>query len=135
MIKTVHKDVWDNFVTLLPEKTPRGSAAIPANLKCHGEFDMGVWVPLDSFLEKLRNWMLENGQTSAYYFLLEYVKGEEESSFFEIDVSDLNEENLDDLNVGYRSALVGKDFDWLISSDEGKFYSVAGPVELFNAVS
>jgi hypothetical protein len=129
MITNLPSGPWAEFKATLPKKTEFGGPALPKNLEFQGILEIGAWVPYDDFWNKLGQWLTGKSEDSVFYFLLESVP--DEQADFEIDVESLCEEEIYNLNPGYRSALVAKDFSWVISSDDNQIFYVAGPKELY----
>jgi hypothetical protein len=131
MIKVVSKDMWRHYKALLPTSHALYVPALPETLPyigvIEGPFD---YVPPESVLERLRQWLRTRRVTSIFYFLTESVS-ENRPMEYEISVSELTETALSDLNSGFENVLVGTDFSWALFMDhEGRLH-VAGPTELF----
>lgn len=121
--------VFERFLRSLPKTTDIHSAAIPIGLIIQQTINIQAWVPDEDFLRKIRDWMDDQNEGIVYYFLMEGVEGE--CTSFILEKMDLEEEKLEELNPGYRSALTNTNFSWVISSDSDKIFYTAGLPELF----
>jgi hypothetical protein len=134
MIKVVSKDMWRHYKALLPTSHALYVPALPETLPyvgiIEGPFD---YVPPESVLERLRQWLRTRGVTSILYFLTESVS-ENRPMEYEISVSELTETALSELNSGFENVLVGTDFSWALFMDHEGHLHVAGPTELFSCL-
>jgi hypothetical protein len=116
LLSTSHK----LYVPALPETLPYLGII-------EGPFD---YVPPETILEQLRQWLSSRGIVSVFYFLTEGIS-ESHPTDYEISVSELTEETLSELNNGFENVLVDTDFSWALFMDHEGNLHVAGPDDLF----
>ncbi len=131
MIKAISEDIWLRYKTLLSTSHELYVPALPETLPylgiIEGPFD---YVPPETILERLRQWLSSRSIASVFYFLTE-GSSENHPTDFEISVSELTEATLSVLNNGFESVLVGTDFAWALFMDHEGNLHVAGPDDLF----
>ena len=130
MIKAIAEDIWLRYKTLLSTSHKLYVPALPETLPyvgiIEGPFD---YVPPETILERLRQWLSSRGIASVFYFLTE-GSSENHPADYEISVSELTEATLSALNNGFENALVGTDFSWALFMDHEGNLHVAGPDDL-----
>lgn len=129
VITELHWARYKELVATISADTPPLPDGLqrPGNIR--GPFD---YVPPEAFLVRLREWMLERGDSSLYYFLTETVSGEDRELNFEIAVWDLSAEELAGVNNSVESLLVGVDYSWAVFMDHEGVAHVAGPTSLYD---
>jgi len=134
MIKKLPIEVWAEFKSRMPKNRNAFEPALPANLAYRGKLDFkSDYVPTQSFLDCLRNWLAKQHESSVYYFLTE-TTGDEDTDF-EVSANQLTNEALSSLNRGNENAIVGKGFDWAIFIDDEGYVHVAGNASLFDVLN
>lgn len=134
MVKAVSKEAWTRYKALLPKTRniyePVLPGSVPYQGKIEGSFD---YVLPEELLQRLRDWLSQNGQTSVYYFLTESVEGE--TTDFEINTEDLTHNNMLKLNKANENVIVARDFTWAVFVDHDGTLHVSGPNDLFFLLS
>ena len=131
MIKAISEDIWLRYKKLLSTSHKLYVPALPETLPYLGIIEGPCdYVPPETILEQLRQWLSSRGITSVFYFLTEGSPVGYPTDY-EISVSELTEATLSELNNGFENVLVGTDFSWALFMDHEGNLHVAGPDDLF----
>ena len=131
MATPVSQEDWLRYRALLPQKHDLCQIPLPTTLPYQGTLRGSVnYIPPESLLRGLREWLENRGERSVCYFLTEYVR--EEEGLFEVEVSELTERTLANLNANFENVITAKDFSWALFIDHEGGLHVAGPAELFS---
>ncbi len=134
MIRPADPAVWLNFTRRLPKGRDLYKLQLPADLPYRGKLQAVLdYVPPDSILQPLREWVARRTDTEVLYFMTEGVTGE--PSDFVITLSSLTHDALASINVGRENVFVGMNGDWALFIDHEGGLHVAGPSDLFDVLN
>lgn len=133
MPTSVPKEAWLRYSALIPRKRDLYKILLPSTLPYCGRLKRAVnYIPPESLLKALREWLENRSEQSAFYFLTEYVR--EEEGLFEVEISELTESPLSKLNANFENVITAKDFSWALFIDHEGALHVAGPKDLFSTL-
>ena len=126
-------DAWQEYCLRLPEKLDSQDPKIPNYLETREVDDGESYVPSTRLLDRLRAWLISEGQTSLYYFMTEHTGTEKQLDFL-VPSSRLSRDLLLELNPGAESVLTGYDFSWAVFVDHEGRVVVGGPQNLASSL-
>lgn len=136
MAEHIDNTHWARFAALLESPREPGTPVVPASVAHRRTFRTAFdYVPSDSVLGALREWLQERGEAKAYYFLTETIPVFGDQTNFSLHVWDLNADALRELNSGVEAVLTSNGYDWALFVDcEGALH-VGGPASLVERVT
>lgn len=131
MIKKITPEKWEEYKKLLPKDHRLYDPPFPASLIYEGKIEASVdFVPPEEILDGVRNWLNGLRIDSFYYFITDGAT--EDFKDYEMLTTDLNRQNLLQINNRCANLMVGKEFDWAIFIDHEGDIHVAGSRELLD---